>query len=65
MKAAIICFVVILFIAQQPESFAQVPRTLTYQGIIQKDGTAFTGDGVFTFTLYRGATPVWNSPSML
>jgi hypothetical protein len=64
MKAPIICLAVILLIAQQSTSFAQVPRTITYQGIIQKDGNAFTGDGEFTFTLYKRATAVWNSQPM-
>src|SRR5450830_1136032 len=64
MKTPIIFLAIILLIAQQSESFAQVPRTITYQGIIQKDGSAFTGDGVFTFTLYKRATAVWNSQPM-
>ena len=64
MKTPIIFLAIILLIAQQSESFAQVPRTITYQGIIQKDGSSFTGDGVFSFTLYKHATAVWNSQSM-
>lgn len=64
MKPPIICLAVILLIAQQSETFAQVPRTITYQGIIQKDGSAFTGDSVFNFTLYKHATAVWNSQPM-
>ena len=61
MKAPVICLAILLLIAYQSESFAQVPSTITYQGIIQKDGSAFTGDGVFTFTLYKHATTVWSS----
>src|SRR5450759_440030 len=64
MKTPIIFLAIIILIAQQSESFAQVPRTITYQGIIQKDGSAYTGDGVFSFALYKHATAVWNSQSM-
>ena len=42
-------------------SFAQVPRVISYQGYLEKEGTAFTGDAVLVFTLYRGTQPAWSS----
>ena len=56
-----LCLCIVMLVALQSESFSQVPRTMTYQGIIQKEGSPFTGDGVFVFSLYHGSQVSWTS----
>ncbi|MDE3056802.1 MAG: collagen-like protein [Bacteroidota bacterium] len=55
-------FLFVLFIAVLPHQLiSQMPRVISYEGYVQKDGTPFSGDAVFVFTLYRGSQAAWIS----
>jgi hypothetical protein len=60
MKNRLLTFVLLLFVAHVT-SQSQIPRTISYQGVLQKDGSLFSGDALFTFTLYNGNTAAWKS----
>ncbi|OGU68434.1 MAG: hypothetical protein A3C56_07495 [Ignavibacteria bacterium RIFCSPHIGHO2_02_FULL_56_12] len=40
---------------------AQVPRVISYQGIVRTDGQPFNGQATFVFTLFNGSQDVWTS----
>ncbi len=40
---------------------SQSPRTISYQGMLQKEGRPFHGPAVLTFNLFRGGETVWTS----
>lgn len=40
---------------------AQIPKTISYEGVLQKDGKSFQGNATFVFTLFKGNTIVWKS----
>ncbi|OGU32446.1 MAG: hypothetical protein A2X67_14450 [Ignavibacteria bacterium GWA2_55_11] len=40
---------------------AQVPRVISYQGIVRTDGQPFNGQATFVFTLFHGSQDVWTS----
>ena len=61
MKNRLLTFALLLFLAPFT-SQSQIPRTISYQGVLQKDGSPFSGDALFTFTLYRGTSAAWISP---
>ncbi len=61
MKNRLLTFALLLFVAPFT-SQSQIPRTISYQGVLQKDGSLFSGDALFTFTLYHGSTAAWISP---
>ncbi len=51
-----------LFVGVLPHQLiSQVPRVISYEGYLEKDGAPFSGDGAFVFTLYRGNQAAWIS----
>ena len=59
-KISLFLFVVITLCGMQ-QSIAQFPRVISYQGVLQTQGTAFNGEAVLVFRLFRGAEIAWTS----
>ncbi len=65
MKNCLSTFALLLFLATvASQSQSQIPHTISYQGVLQKEGSLFNGDAQFIFTMYRGSTAAWISPSV-
>jgi len=61
MKTLLPLFTLFAMLVIPLTSHAQVPRTISYEGVLQKDGKAFQGNATFIFTLFRGNDIVWKS----
>ncbi|MBN1756602.1 hypothetical protein JW877_10390, partial [bacterium] len=66
MRSVKICFVIVIFIVLfWSVIFAQIPRTINYQGkLTDPDGIAIEGIANINFALYDTVTagiPLWNS----
>ena len=61
MNSRLLSLALLLLFVAPFASQSQIPRTISYQGVLQKDGSPFSGDALFTFTLYKGSAAAWTS----
>jgi hypothetical protein len=52
--------VFLLFATLTLQSEAQIPRTISYQGVLQINGNPFSGDTSFVFKLYTDNQAIWS-----
>jgi hypothetical protein len=66
MKSLLLLFPLFLLLVLPTDLHSQIPRTISYEGVLQKEGHAFHGTATFVFTLYKGNDVVWaSSPTEL
>ena len=63
-KSAFVLFALLALCLSQ-QSVAQIPRVISYQGILNTGGKPFTGDTVLVFKLYHGIQIGWTSSPLV
>lgn len=61
MKKIVLGISTILLFSMSQQSIAQIPRVISYQGVLQTQGTPFNGDASLVFKLFRGDQTAWTS----
>ncbi|MEX2117307.1 MAG: hypothetical protein WEB37_10490, partial [Bacteroidota bacterium] len=61
MKKSTFVLSAILALCFAHQSAAQIPRVISYQGVLQTQGTPFNGDAILVFKFFRGTETAWTS----
>ena len=61
MKKSAFVFFALLALCLPQQSVAQIPRVISYQGVLYRDGKLLQGNAPLVFKLYRGNQTGWTS----
>jgi hypothetical protein len=61
MKKTVLLFSLFFLLVFPLSVQSQIPNSISYEGVLQKDGKYFQGNATFVFKLFKGNTIVWES----
>ena len=61
MRKSTLLFSLFFFLVFPLSLQSQIPNTISYEGVLQKDGKYFQGNATFVFTLFKGNSIAWKS----
>jgi len=61
MKKGAFVFSALLALCLPQQSVAQIPRVISYQGVLHTEGKPLSGDALLVFKLFRGIQIAWTS----